>query len=52
MWATSPPDMEYAQCMRNVLTSVNSSDLVALLEETRLESEQQADVADSHANGQ
>ncbi|CAI8056730.1 hypothetical protein GBAR_LOCUS30905 [Geodia barretti] len=46
----SREDMEYAQCMRNVLTSVNSSDLVALLEETRLESEQQADVADSHAN--
>jgi hypothetical protein len=46
----SREDMEYAQCMRNVLTSVNSSDLVALLEETRLESVQQAEVADSHAN--
>lgn len=47
-----PSDMEYAQCMRNVLTAVNSSDLVALLEQTRLASVEQAEHADSQAAGQ
>ena len=38
--------------MRNVLTAVNSSDLVALLEQTRLASVEQAEHADSQAAGQ
>ena len=45
-------DMEYAECMRHVLTAVDSSDLVALLEQTRLSSEEQAGHADSEAAGQ
>ena len=45
-------DMEYAQCMRHVLTAVDSSDLVALLEQTRLSSEELAVNADSEAAGQ
>lgn len=44
--------MEYAQCMRHVLAAVNSSDLVALLEQTRLTSEEQVGHADSEAAGQ
>ena len=38
--------------MRNVLTSVDSSDLVAMLEKTRLASESQEESAYSHAAGQ
>lgn len=45
-------DVEYAKCMRHVMTAVNSSDLVALLENTRLSSERQAEHADSEAAGQ
>ena len=43
--------MEYAQCMRHVLTAVNSSDLVALLEQTRMSSGEQVEEADSEAAG-
>ena len=35
------------ECMHHVLTAVDSSELVALLEETRLSSEEQAEHADS-----
>ena len=38
--------------MRHVLAAVNSSDLVALLEQTRLTSEEQVGHADSEAAGQ
>ena len=44
-------DMDYAQCMRHVLTAVDSSDLVALLEQTRLSSEELAESADKEAAG-
>ena len=44
-------DMEYAECMRHVLTAVESSELVALLEETRLSSVELAEHADSVAAG-
>lgn len=45
----SKEDMEYAECMRHVLNAVDSSDLVALLEQTRLSSEEQAESADKEA---
>ena len=38
--------------MRHVLNAVDSSDLVALLEQTRLSSEEQAESADKEAAGQ
>ena len=44
-------DMDYAQCMRHVLTAVDSSDLVALLEQTRLSSKELAESADKEAAG-
>ena len=44
-------DMEYAECMRHVLTAVDRSDLVALLEQTRLSSEVLAESADKEAAG-
>ena len=51
MYVHAITDVEYAQCMRHVLTAVQSSDLVALLENTRLTSERQAEHADSEAAG-
>ena len=45
-------DMEYAECMRRVLTAVEGCELVALLEQTRLSSVEQAEHADSDAAGQ
>ena len=52
LYTTTVSDMEYAQCMRHVLTAVDSSDLLALLEQTRLSSEELAVNADSEAAGQ
>ena len=43
--------MDYAQCMRHVLTAVDSCDLVSLLEQARLSSEQLVGHADTAAAG-
>ena len=43
--------MDYARCMRHVLTAVDSCDLVSLLEQARLSSEQLVGHADTAAAG-
>ena len=44
--------MEYAECMRHVLTAVESSELVALLEETRRQQVRRLVTQHSHTHMQ
>ena len=52
MYLFSLPELEYASCMHNVLTAIDTAELVTLLEKSRLESAQLSEEADREAAGE